>query len=99
MISNALVPEFARPSVNPVPTVTVPGLLPGRNEPSTARVLPLPESVPAPVRLPVAGSVEVPSARAARSKMPLVPRSRPPVPMLPEPERASVPPEIVVRPE
>jgi hypothetical protein len=102
VISNTLVPDCERSSVKPESTVTVPGLLPGRNDPSTDSDLPSPESVPTPDRLSVEGSEYVPVVRAARSKTPglaVVPRFRPPLPMLPELESASVPPEIVVRPE
>ncbi|MGB8853852.1 MAG: hypothetical protein WCC69_09835 [Pirellulales bacterium] len=99
MISNTLVPEFARSSVKPVATVTVPGLLPGRNDPSTASVLPLPLSVPLPTRSPVAGRKYLPDVKAARSNSPSVPSDRPPVPMDPAPETASRPPAIVVVPE
>jgi hypothetical protein len=57
--------------------------------------------VPMPVRLAVAGSEYVPAVRPARSNtpgLPVVPRFRPPVPIEPVPERATVPAEMVVKP-
>ena len=102
VISNTLVPEFERSSERPEPTVIVPALLPGASDPSTASDLPLPEIVPTPARLTDEGNEYVPAVTPKRSNMPglaVMPRFSPPVPIEPVPERAMVPPAIVVSPE
>ena len=56
VISNTLLPDCERSSERPEPSVTVPALLPGASEPSTASDLLKPESVPTPARLADEGS-------------------------------------------
>jgi len=87
-----------RSSVRPLSTANEPVVGPGSNCPSTASVLPDPESVPVPKRSAVAGSVYVDPVRSARSNRAVPVSDSPPVPMAPEPLRRSTPASTDVSP-